>query len=61
MNNLSYNEKVSMFIRQKYTINDEIALINNYNLDKEKYKQEYEEYQEYRAQCKEWAKGGEND
>ena len=56
MRDLTYSERVSMFIRQRYTIDDEIALINNYNLDKEKYQEEYEEYQEYRAQCKEWAK-----
>lgn len=52
----TYEQKVEDFIAEKYTVKQEIALINNYNLDNEKYKQEYEEYQEYRRQCKERAK-----
>ena len=49
----TYEQKVEDFIAEKYTVKQEIALINNYNLDNEKYKQEYKEYQEYRKECKE--------
>lgn len=53
----TYEQKVEDYIAERYTIKQELALINNYNLDVEKYRQEYEEYQEYRMQCKERAKG----
>ena len=52
----TYEQKVEDFIAEKYTVKQEIALINNYNIDNEKYKQEYKEYQEYRKECKERAK-----
>ena len=52
----TYEQKVEDFIAERYTLKQEIALINNYNLDNEKYKQEYEEYQNYRKACKERAK-----
>ena len=53
----TYEQKVEDFIAERYTLQQEIALINNYNLDNETYKQEYEEYQAYRRECKNRAKG----
>ncbi len=43
---------VSGLIRLQYSVNDEIALINNFNLDNATYRQEYEAYQNYRNECK---------
>lgn len=43
---------VSNLIRLKYSLDDEIALINNYNLNNSQYQAEYEEYQNYRNNCK---------
>lgn len=43
---------VAALIRLRYTLDDEIALINNYNLDSAAYQVEYDEYQTYRGQCK---------
>lgn len=52
----AYKAKVKELIAQKYSIEDEIALINNLRLDKEEYVKEYEEYMAYRIKCKEEAK-----
>lgn len=52
----TYEQKVEDYIAEKYTLRQEIALINNYNLDNQRYKEEYEAYQEYRKECKERAK-----
>ena len=42
---------------EKYaTAENEIALINNYIADPQKYAQEYAEYQQFRAECKARAK-----
>ncbi len=43
---------VAELIRQRYSLDDEIALINNYNLNSALYEQEYQEYQDYRNECK---------
>ena len=48
--NSTRDEIINAMIRYKYTINNEFALINNYNggngLD------DYDEYQNYRKECK---------
>lgn len=51
-----YKEKVKELIAQKYSIEDEIALINNLKGDKDEYLVEYDEYMKYRAECKTKAK-----
>ena len=55
-----YAQLVREGVAKRYSLQDEIALINNYNLylqDKRltRYKKEYEEYQVFRADCKEQA------
>lgn len=57
----SYEQKVANLIKARYTIDQEIAFINNYNaymLDNSllEYKAEYEAYQAFRQECKEKAK-----
>lgn len=49
-----YNAKVSELIRQRYTANEEVALINNMLDDDptEEHIAEYKAYQAYRKQCK---------
>ena len=51
-----YPELVVKYIREKYTLNDELAIRNNYDLDNQKYAEEYETYQRYRLACKQRAK-----
>ena len=51
-----YPELVVQYIREKYTLNDELAIRNNYDLDNQKYAEEYETYQRYRISCKQRAK-----
>lgn len=51
-----YREKVKELIAQKYSIEDEIALINNLKGDKDEYLVEYREYMDYRKECKTKAK-----
>ena len=51
----TYEQKVEDYIAERYTIKQEIALINNYNQGKDI--EEYEAYQAYRQECKERAKG----
>lgn len=48
------------YIAERYSLADEIAIINNYNLYRVnpsmlRYKQDYDAYQAYRQQCKEQA------
>lgn len=43
---------VAGLIRRKYSIDDEIALINNHEIDKTTYSVDYQEYQDYRVECK---------
>lgn len=47
---------VREFIKEQYSLEDELAIRNNYDLDPEKYRAEYEEYQSWRLQCKARAK-----
>lgn len=54
---LSYRAKVIRDIRKRYSIEDELALINNYNaylFDNRlvEYNDRYKEYQAYRQECK---------
>lgn len=52
-----YKAKVSELIRERYTEDDEFALINNVlETPTEKRRTEYAEYQAYRAECKERAR-----
>ena len=44
------DEVVNALIRDKYTLSQEFALINNFNSDKDL--EEYEAFQVYRATCK---------
>ena len=43
---------VRKFIAEKYSIEDELAIRNNYDIDPEKYAEKYAEYQSCRAECK---------
>ena len=47
---------VSEFIHERYSADAETALINNYLVDPEKYRDKYAKYQAYRAECKARAK-----
>ena len=47
---------VRKFIAEKYSIEDELAIRNNYDIDPEKYAEKYAAYQAYRAECKARAK-----
>lgn len=50
--NQVYGVLVSKFIHERYSQDDEFALINNYNADPQGHAQEYAEYQTYRDECK---------
>lgn len=50
--NEEYKAKVRELIGIKYSIEDEIALINNLKIDKDEYLIEYDEYMKYREECK---------
>lgn len=53
----TYDSIVSMLITLRYTHDSMQAIINNYLLDKEeKHINEFNEMQEYRKECKEFAK-----
>ncbi len=56
-NESEYKGKVTELIRQRYSADDEFALINNmmYGAN-EKRQSEYEAYQQFREQCKDMAK-----
>lgn len=47
-----YKTKVQELIALKYSIGDEIALLNNLKDDKEEHLIEYDEYMKYREECK---------
>lgn len=52
-----YGAKVTELIRERYSVDDEFALINNVLAGATEQRQaEYAAYQEYRAACKERAK-----
>lgn len=56
--NMTYEQIVSKFIHVRYTSDEEVALINNalLNLENITNNDEYNEYQSWRAKCKEAAK-----
>lgn len=54
--NQVYGVLVSKFIHERYSQDDEFALINNYNADPQGHAEEYAEYQAYRAACKQRAR-----
>lgn len=56
--NMTYEQIVSKFIHVRYTSDEEVALINNalLNLENIANNDEYNEYQSWRAKCKETAK-----
>lgn len=43
---------ISELIHKRYSIDDEIALRNNYDEDPEKYQEKYQAYMAYRAEVK---------
>lgn len=43
---------IKELIREEYDQDDEVAIINNYNENPDKYNDEYSDYQKYRKQCK---------
>ena len=47
---------VRRYIAEKYSVEDELAILNNYASEPSKYQAEYAEYQTYRATCKQRAK-----
>jgi len=49
---LDYSHIVRKLISERYTIEDELALINNYIADPAMYEDRYNEYQSYREECK---------
>lgn len=51
-----YKEKVRELIKERYTIEDEIALVNNKEDGKASHLKEYNEYLTYRNECKVRAK-----
>lgn len=51
-----YPRLVAQYIHEKYSPDDETALINNYLSDPETYGEEYREYQAYRAKVKQAVK-----
>lgn len=53
---VAYPIRVRKYISQKYKVEDELAILNNYASDPSKYAEEYAEYQAYRAECKARAK-----
>lgn len=44
------DELINALIRDKYTLSQEFALINNFNMNKDV--EEYESFQTFRAECK---------
>ena len=44
------DELINALIRDKYTLSQEFALINNFNMNKDV--EEYEAFQTFRAECK---------
>ena len=50
--NIAYPQKVRKYIAERYSVEDELAILNNYAQDPQRYAEEYAEYQAYRAECK---------
>ena len=45
-------ELIKSLIKRKYSLDNEISILNNKNTGEVKYINEYEEYQQYRTTCK---------
>lgn len=52
----AYPILVRKYIAKQYSVEDELAILNNYATDPQKYATEYQNYQTFRAECKERAK-----
>lgn len=52
----AYPILVRKYIAQNYSVEDELAILNNYATDPQKYATEYQAYQAFRAECKATAK-----
>lgn len=53
---VAYPILVRKYIAQKYSVEDELAILNNYASDPQKYATEYQTYQAFRSECKQRAK-----
>lgn len=53
---VAYPILVRKYIAQSYSVEDELAILNNYASDPQKYESEYTAYQAFRAECKARAK-----
>ena len=49
---INKEEITKSLIKSRYGVDDEIAIINNKDSGEAKYLAEYEEYQQFRAECK---------
>ena len=49
---LTKGDIIKTLMHDVYSIDDEIALINNFNENPDKYKSDYVQYQQYRNECK---------
>lgn len=54
--NIAYPQRVRKYIAERYSVEDELAILNNYATDPQKYAEEYAQYQQWRAECKARAK-----
>lgn len=52
----AYPILVRKYIAKSYSVEDELAILNNYATDPQKYAEEYQTYQTFRAECKARAK-----
>ena len=52
---ISKEEILKALIKRRYTLDDELAIINNKEMVDERYLLEYEEYKQYRLHCKQLA------
>ena len=52
----AYPILVRKYIAKQYSVEDELAILNNYANDPTKYETEYQTYQTFRAECKARAK-----
>ena len=52
---ITKDEIIKSLIKQRYTLDDELAILNNKETCEERYILEYEEYKQFRLQCKQLA------
>ena len=53
---IAYPIYVRKYIAERYSVEDELAILNNYASDPTKYASEYSAYQTFRVECKQRAK-----